>query len=852
MIKVTDLKCELLENALGIDEKKPQFSYKLTASENNTYQKFNEIIILKGDEVVWENKEETKKQLIEYNGPVLKARTKYSYKITVGDNYNNISSAISSFETGKLNEKFKGHFITTTYPDDMKTSPRPIVFKKTFNLKSNIRKARIYITSLGIYHFTINNKEVTDDYFTPGFTSYKNQLQYQVYDIKDFLNKENKILVTVASGWAVGVFGLSHLSHNYSDKMALKCEIHIEYENNKKECIISDDSWLASYKGPYLFADFYNGEEYDARINLEEIEYQHTYIYNYQAKPKLLATYGEKVKKHEVIKPIKMFTSKKGEIIYDLGQNFAGVIKIKLNEDKSTRIVISHAELLDNDGNFYTLNLREARAQIIYICKGETNEEYIPKFTYMGFRYVRIEGATNLDINSLEGIAIYSDVKKTGYFKTSNNYLNQLEHNINWSGKSNFVEIPTDCPQRDERLGWTGDIAVFIRTATFNMNIHRFINKWLLDVISDENKYGGAPFVVPFVNITDVNTPVAGWSDATSIVPWMTYLAYDDVRLLKRQYQSIKNLVEGERKMASLDSTGYERYIWDKGFQFGDWLAPYELHARWQEKARVIGTCYFANSAKILSNIASIIGKTKDAIKYQKLFEKICKSYIKVFFDKNMRLKDEYQSAYVCGLYFNMIPKDKIERVAYLLNEDVKRKDYHLSTGFLGTPYLAFALSDNGYLDSAYKLLLQTTFPSWLYEVKAGATTIWERWDSLMEDGKINDENSIVNMVSFNHYANGAIGDWMYRRLAGLEPTKPGYEEFKIEPMINKEIRNVEIRYDSIYGLISSEYEINDSMFSINVVVPCNTTSTIILPNKSIYKVGCGKYHFECRLEAIK
>jgi alpha-L-rhamnosidase len=473
----------------------------------------------------------------------------------------------------------------------------------------------------------------------------------------------------------------------------------------------------------------------------------------------------------------------------------------------------------------------------------------------MGFRYVGVKGVDPKDIE-LEAFVLHSDFEEIGSFECSNELINKLNSNIRWGGKSNFVDIPTDCPQRDERQGWTGDIAVFASTACYNFDMSRFLDKWLVDVKSEQGFGGGIPMVVPRAG--DNWPPLANscWGDSCILVPWAEYLARGDIQFLSRQYDTMKKFLKAAKRWSAfLSFTPNSRYIWRFPFHFGDWCAPGETTKQWLKKGKWVGTAYFANSCAIVAQIAELLGKKEDAEYYRNLRDKIIKAYRKVFTDGKGTLKNEFQTAYVLPLHFNMVEGDERKVMTKNLDRLIKEAGNHLTTGFTGTPYLLFALSDNGYTDVAYDLLLQDTCPSWLYEVKAGGTTIWERWDALRPDGTVNlgevkegksEEESSGGMVSFNHYANGAVGDWLYKRIAGIEPTSGGYKTFKIEPIIGGELTWAKGSVRTPYGLVLSEWNLENKKFSICIEVPVSTSCTLVLPNGEKHILMSGRYSYRC------
>jgi alpha-L-rhamnosidase len=519
--------------------------------------------------------------------------------------------------------------------------------------------------------------------------------------------------------------------------------------------------------------DIYNGETFDATKKLtgwnnpgyDDKNWQHVKIGNYN-NGNLIASEGSPIRKIQEIKPAKIFRTPKGKLIADMGQNMVGWLRLKVSGNKGTVVTLKHAEVLDKFGEFYTTNLRAAKCQLTYTLAGTGEEIYEPRFTFMGFRFVEISGFPGeLTADNLTGVVVHSDMAVTGSYECSNPLINQLQHNIQWGQKGNFVGVPTDCPQRDERLGWTGDAQAFCRTAAFNMDVSSFFTKWLKDIAADQKPGGEVPDVIPDIldkqNATTTQ-PSAGWGDVAVIAPWTMYTVYGDKHFLENQYASMKAWVEYIRKKAG------DSYIWKDGSKYGDWLfyhPPVNNHTEpdGYTDHDFIATAFYAYSTSILAEAAKVLGKTNDAKMYEDLFNKIKDVFINEYVTKAGRVGTNSQTSYVLALKFNLLPENLRAKAAEFLANDIKSRDNHLSTGFLGTPYLCHVLSDNGFTDTAYDLLLQESYPAWLYPVKMGATTIWERWDGEKTDSTFQDPG----MNSFNHYAYGAIGDWMYRVSAG-------------------------------------------------------------------------------------
>ncbi|SHJ57905.1 alpha-L-rhamnosidase [Pseudobutyrivibrio xylanivorans] len=736
---------------------------------------------------------------------------------------------------------------------EKKISPVPMVFRKSFEISKKVVSAELYSTALGTYVFTINDIRVGEDYFTPGFTSYKYNLQYQKYDVTHLLREDNTILGTVSGGWAVGAFVYSRRNRLFADRQALLAELIITYEDGTKELVATDESWEVSTEGPLRYGDLYDGEEYDARISDESIKYHKAILETLRIAPSISKAIGVPVREHEKFEPISV--NKVGdELIYDFGQNFAGIVHFSINGKEGQQIEIKHAEILKEDGSLNTDFLRSAKARILYTAR-DGQQEYAPNFTYMGFRYVSVSGIDEKEI-SIYARALYSDVKEIGSFTCSNEMINRLQENIKWGAKSNFVEIPTDCPQRDERMGWTGDIALFAATACFNFDMKDFLKKWLRDMRSEQLSTGGIPNTIPSNGFGFPTTmpPVAVdfWGDASVLVPWAVYQATGDKSVLSENYDMMKKYVKACKNWAGLFSFGKHRYIWHtpSTLHFGDWVAPdVPKMSQWQKRSKWTATASLANTAHLVSKVAGILGNPDDEVYFRNIYEKTSDAYTSIFTDGNGKLLEEFQTAYVLPIHFNIFNEAAKEKAAENLAQLVKANDYKIGTGFPGTPYILFALADNGQKEAAFKMLMNTDCPSWLYEVKMGATTIWERWDGLDENGNcpIGDDGTDT-MISYNHYASGAVGDFLYRRIAGIEPVVAGYRKFRIAPLVGGGLTFARGELNSPYGKIVSDWSISENRFIIKITVPEDTTCHLIMPDESEKFLSAGEYSFECNI----
>nr|HPR33619.1 family 78 glycoside hydrolase catalytic domain [Prolixibacteraceae bacterium] len=562
----------------------------------------------------------------------------------------------------------------------------------------------------------------------------------------------------------------------------------------------------------------------------------------------------------EEIDPVKILKTPAGDTVFDMGQNMVGWVRLMVNGQSGDRVVLKFAEVLDKDGNFYTANLRSAKATDTYILKGGGPEMYEPRFTFHGFRYVKVEGYPGIPyLNSLKGLVIHTDMNPTGSFSCSDSLINRLQENIRWGQRGNFLEVPTDCPQRDERMGWTGDAQVFSSTAAFLYDVSSFFTKWMGDLAADQHPDGKVTNVVP--DVLNGGGGATGWADAALVIPWNMYRAYGDTCLLEVQYPSMKAWVEYMRKRAGDD------LLWTEDWHFGDWLAFATTRSDYPGATTdkgLIATAYFRYSSSLLAKIAGIIGKEADVKEYSLLSEGIKKAFIHEFVTPAGRLVSHTQTAYALALAFDLLPDERIPEAAKYLADDVKAFG-HLTTGFLGTPLLCKTLSAHGYDDLAFMLLNRRGYPSWLYPVIQGATTIWERWDGQKPDGSFQD----VGMNSFNHYAYGAIGEWLYTYVAGIriDEENPGYRHFFLSPHPGGGLTFAKAAYESPYGRIVSDWKRNGNTMNYSLEIPANTTATVILPfavleevslqgdpvmfheaihkeQDAIVKLGSGKYTF--------
>ncbi len=833
--------CEYLDNPIGIGDLYPRFSWILKSDETCVLQSSYRIQVSKGNDdftdPVWDSgviKSDQSVNIV-YDGPSLDSRTRYFYRIKLTDNKGNESGWSGShfFETGILHsEEWKADFISADIDSPDFSSSCPL-FRKEFSTKGIIRSARIYSTSLGIYELYINGQRVGEDLFAPGWTDYKKRLQCQTYDVASMLKQGwNAVCATVSNGWYKGYLANCNKKNNslYGNRTALSLMLYITCQDGSEEVILADESWKTT-GGPILMSEFYHGETYDARLEIpgwdlpdfDDSAWQPVHLVQTD-KRILIPQEGLPVRKIETLSPIALFKTPKGETVLDMGQNMVGWMRFSVKGSRGSRVILKHAEVLDEEGGFYTENLRSARQTIEYILKGDGIETFEPHFTFQGFRYVKIEAYPGEpDKNSFTGVVIHSDMKKTGDFSCSNNLVNQLYHNILWGQKGNFVDIPTDCPQRDERLGWTGDAQVFARTACFNMNTAVFYKKWLHDLKSDQLEDGSVPHVVPHILASD-SYSATGWADAAVICPWTVYLCFGDKRILAEQYESMKAWVSYIRNHAE------NGLIWNTGSHFGDWLAldAEEGSCCGATPNDLTATAFYAYSARLLAKIAKALNKKNDADEYNLLYETIAEAFRNEFITPCGRLAADTQTACVLVLMFDLADKKDKKRIINTLVKMLEDNNWHLKTGFLGTPYLCHVLSRNGRVDAAYKLLLQTDYPSWIYPITKGATTIWEHWDGIKPDGSFWSSD----MNSYNHYAYGTVGDWMFQVMAGLDidESSPGYKHIIFKPLPGEGIKHAKAFLDTMYGMAGIQWRIENNRMIIEVTIPPNTTATLFFP----------------------
>jgi len=699
-------------------------------------------------------------------------------------------------------------------------TPVSPTFYTQFAVNEDVKSAVLNITAYGVYVAKINDARVGDFILAPAWTTYKNRVQMQKYDIAPMLKQgQNEIEVTLGNGWALGrlLFEGEKRAQLHDFPVLIAC-IELNYQNGTSEYIITDDSWSAKTSN-ILFSDIYDGETQDFTAKIEELG--NAKIYNV-TKSVIIPQQGEKIIENEVLDAVSFIETPKGEKVIDFGQNATGYVMLNMTGNNGDTVSFTHAEVLDADGNFYNENYRSAKAIAKFTLDGK-RREYKPDFTFYGFRYIRIDEFpkdTAIDISSFKAVVVHSELKRTGHFECSDSMLNQLFSNIVWGQKGNFLDVPTDCPQRDERLGWTGDAQVFIRTASYNYNVKRFFSKWLQDMWVYQQEAIAVPHVVPTMSKKPTDVPIKGsaaWGDAATICPWQLYVTYGEKDILEQQFDSMVAWVE------YITLTTTDENLWTGGEHYGDWLGlEVEDEYYGATDKDYIATCFYAYSTNLVIKAGKLIGR--DVTKYEELYPKIVTAFNNKFINIDGTLTTDTQTAHVLALHFNMVT-DKDAMLKRLI-ELILERGTALTTGFVGTPYLLHVLTENGRADLAYELLFRTKYPSWLYPITKGATTMWEHWDGIKEDGSMWSKE----MNSFNHYAYGAVGDWLYGCMLGINPveSKPGFEEIIFKPYFTDKLSFAKASIDTKHGKVAAEWERTGDEIVYTFTVPNGSIGTFI------------------------
>ena len=725
-----------------------------------------------------------------------------------------------------------------------------VTFETLFSPQKAIKKATVQASAMGVYTFFLNGARVGSGVLAPGWTSYPNRIQYQTYDVTSLLGAENKLSFGVGSGWAVG-----HLmggTHHYADHSSFIACLDVLYTDGSRESVCTSPEWDV-YTNEVTFAEIYNGETVDKTAPI-------TYLGKAQLsdfKTRLIPQEGEWITEHDRITPLALIRTPKGERVIDFGQNMTGYVEVSIKANRGDRIVIRHAEVLDRDGNFYNDNDRTARNEMTYICSGE-QDVFKPAYSVQGFRYIKLleYPFDKVDLNAFCAIAVHSEIKRTGRFHCGNEKINQLYHNIIWGQKSNYLDVPTDCPQRDERMGWTGDTQVFCRTAAINFDVERFLDKWMGDVAAEQGAKGEVLGIVPASPIDRPKRISAAWGDAACVVPWEVYLAYGNKKLLKKHFPTMKKWVD------YMHSAGNEEFLWLQGLHYGDWLAMDAGEDSYVGATSndLIATAFFAYSTALLVKAGEVLGI--DVSEYKTLYQNVRNAFRSYFMENGMPKEDfpyteillggrapvdtvrkgVTQTALTLILHFDLCEEEERPALAAKLVELIRDFGMRMTTGFVGTPYLLHALSENGYTDVAYALLMQEKNPSWLYSVNHGATTMWEHWNSLKEDGSF----WSTDMNSFNHYAYGAVYDWIFGVACGIKTVAdaPAYKEISIAPHPSKCLGFADASIESRNGTVRSHWYYKGDVVHYELEIPQGSTAYLTLPSGKQYTLTGGSYCF--------
>lgn len=841
-MELYDIRTEYRNNPLGLDSN-PRFSWKIRSDRRDTVQKYYQIIVSRDGEVVWDSKKRLSDQsvLIEYEGMQLAPFSIYNCEIIVEDNYKNVSKGFCQFETGVLFEdNFAGQWITT---EEEPQACKEFIKHLSLDKSRKITYARIYATALGVYEIEVDGVKAGDAVMAPGWTSYHNRVLYQTYDVTDMISADSEVRIILANGWYAGYLNGEGEHHLYGEKTACKAMIYIRYEDGGIEQIVTDETWN-SRESYIRSAEIYKGETQYLTQTGEIQELNTTFLEEKYYPQRIESQQSESLKVTKRVNPVKKIITPRNEYVIDFGQNMAGVVEVTLPgleyiTDRATGIKITHGEVLDREGNFYNENYRTATSEDVYIYdEGHVGCRVHPRFTYHGFRYIKVEGVReDLEMDAFVACTIHSDMEQIGHMTTSNDKINRLIKNIEWGQRSNFFDVPTDCPQRDERLGWTGDAMIFSRTGMTFFNSALFFTKWLRDVALESSEETGVPQICPNIVSGSIGTSI--WSDCATVIPWNLYTMYGDTGILKNQYSNMKLWVDWIYKCCGDD------VLWMNGFQRGDWLAldsdeSLHLMSGGTDK-NLVANVFYAYSTRIVRDAAQVLGMGKERNKYDKRFKKIVEAIQKEYITETGRVVSETQTACVLLLYFNLVADKQRERVVEVLEENIKKHKNTLTTGFVGTAYICHVLSENGLHNLAEELLLNEGYPGWLYAVNMGATTIWERWNSILPDGTFDTSG----MNSFNHYTYGAIGDWLYRKVAGISPETPGYKNIRIEPMLTRGLVSTDTTLETMYGPVRVATTCDKGEIHIEIDIPANTSANVLLPEYTErIKLGSGHYEY--------
>ncbi|MCX8720817.1 MULTISPECIES: alpha-L-rhamnosidase [unclassified Lactobacillus] len=815
-MEISQISINHLAAPLGYDfDNHLHIDFEITSSE--PMQELKKKIVVKAEETVYASDwQDYDHNFFDFE-LALTPRTRYEVTISVKTPAKEISKS-SFFETGKMDEPFTASWIGNEDKNLQNT-----LLEKLFTLKQKVASARLYMTGLGVYEAYLNDEKIGDELLAPGVTAYDHLVQVQTYDVTSALqaSPDQKLLILLGDGWYKGNFGFDGGQDNiYGDQQIAIAELYVQYEDGSTEKIVSDESWQTT-SGKVTKSAIYYGEDYDDTREItawqpaKVIDHSKSVLHDRLSLP---------LKVEEYLPVKEIIQTPAGETVLDFGQNQAGWPEFFNREQSGTTLKLQVGEILQN-GNFYRNNLREARAAFDYTSNGE--QKWVrPHFTYYGYRYVKVTGNTKpLNKDEFRAAVIYSDMKTTGSITTDNAKVNRLLANVMWSQKSNFFDVPTDCPQRDERLGWSGDADIFSSTAVLNMDAYAFFKKYARDMqIEQENHDGMLTMYAPAMGNDSGGAAI--WGDAATVIPWTVYQAYNDPAILRQNYSSMKAWVDWISKSTSTPN------LWTGCFQFGDWLSldgenPAMPTGKTDED--FIASVYYYYSSSIVAQAAEILDHPDDAQTYAKQAEAIKQAIRAEFITKTGRLSIDTQTAYALALHFDLVPQEQKQRVVRDLVTRLGKDNNHLKTGFVGTPLICQVLSENSEHKLAMQIFLNEDFPSWLYAVNLGATTIWERWNSVLADGSMNPEG----MNSLNHYSIGAIMQWVYQQVLGLGAQENGYQDVTFAPQFDYRLKHVQGHYESSYGDLKIEYQLEQDehhTIEIKLSIPFGQHVKVKLP----------------------
>jgi alpha-L-rhamnosidase len=829
---------------LGVGTSAPRLSWIVPDAEPGYQQTAYEIEVTRRDTVELHTVESCEQVLVPWPGEQLSSREAASVRVRVAhaDVWTEWS-APAVVEAGLLEPAdWSASFIS---PIGLGATDMPApILSSTINVSGDISSARLYASAHGVYVATLNGSRIGDAVLAPGWTSYPNRLRYRTYDVTGLVRSgENVLEVLLGDGWYRGRLGFKGERALYGDCLALLAQLEITTADGQRHILATDDSWSAR-ESEILTHDLYDGQCTDLRRRGQGWEPPRAGVERIEADlTRLVAPEGPPVRITEFLPAQRVWRSPSGRTLVDFGQNAVGWVRLRVKGlAPGHEVIVRHAEVLENE-ELCTRPLRAAKATDTYFAAGCGDEVLEPALTFHGFRYAEVTGVPDLCADDLEAVVIGSDLRRTGWFTSSHELLNRFHENVVWSMRGNFVDVPTDCPQRDERLGWTGDIQVFTPTATFLFDTAGFLGSWLGDLQAEQEPDGSVPFVVPDV-LRDESPAAAAWGDAATIVPWVLYERTGDRGVLERQLPSMRRWVDKIAELAGSDR------LWSGGFQFGDWLdptAPPDRPGQAKADPDVIATAHLCRSAETVARAARVLQQFDVSDQYDGLARAVRTAFAHAYVTPAGRVLSDAQTVYALAIMWDLLPNDdQRHEASRRLAELVYESGYRISTGFVGTPLVADALSATGHADVAYRLLLQTESPSWLYPVTMGATTIWERWDSMLPDGTINPGE----MTSFNHYALGAVADWLHRCVAGLAPAAPGYREIVVRPLLSSALTSASARHLTPYGEAHVTWELNGDHFHLAVRVPVGSTAQVYLPDSDLPElVGHGDHSWDVTVQ---